>query len=161
MITDECPTSMGYQPRYQSAGAPTAHKQSQLCCVDNHEQPRRGESLFASTKQPVYRLSPHLLRRGGFRRGGGASPSRRGRVRQKNLLSGEKEVEKKKRGCTIASPLYPKDFFVISIKKKSLTSYFTFSTIALKASGLLTARSASTLRLISIPALLRAPISTE
>ena len=31
-----------------------------------------GESLFASTEQPVYRLSPHLLRRGGFRRGCGA-----------------------------------------------------------------------------------------
>ena len=56
-------------------------KQSQLCCVDNHEQPRRGESLFASREQPVYRLSPPLLRRGGFRRGGGTSPSRRGRVR--------------------------------------------------------------------------------
>ena len=32
-------------------------------------------------------------------------------------------------------------------------NYFTFSTIALKASGLLTARSARTLRLISMPAL--------
>ena len=41
-----------------AAAAPSAHKQSQLCCVDNHEQPRRGESLFASTEQPVYRLSP-------------------------------------------------------------------------------------------------------
>ena len=56
-------------------------KQSQLCCVKLHEQLRRGESLFASTKQPVYRLSPPLLRRGGFRRGCGTSPSRRGRVR--------------------------------------------------------------------------------
>lgn len=37
--------------------------------------------------------------------------------------------------------------------------YFTLSTMALKASGLLTARSASTLRLISIPALCSAPIS--
>ena len=27
-------------------------------CVKHHEQPRRGESLFASTEQPVYRLSP-------------------------------------------------------------------------------------------------------
>ena len=34
--------------------------------------PFRGESLLASTEQPVYRLSPHLLRRGGFRRGCGA-----------------------------------------------------------------------------------------
>ena len=32
-------------------------------------------------------------------------------------------------------------------------AYFTFSTMALKASGLFTARSARTLRLISIPAL--------
>ena len=39
--------------------------------------------------------------------------------------------------------------------------YFTFSTIALKAWGLFMARSASTLRLISIPALWRAPISCE
>ena len=54
------------------AAAPSAHKQSQLCCVkqsqfycvDNHEQPRRGVRLFASTEQPVYRLSPSLLRRG-------------------------------------------------------------------------------------------------
>ena len=76
-------------PNKLCVAAPSAHKQSQLCCVKqsqfycvgNHEQPRRGESLFASTEQPVYRLSPHLLRRGGFRRGGGASPSRRGRVR--------------------------------------------------------------------------------
>ncbi len=72
-----------------SAWAPKAHKHSRLCCVKqsqfycvgNHEQPLVGESLFASTKQPVYRLSPHLLRRGGFRRGCGTSPSRRGRVR--------------------------------------------------------------------------------
>ena len=56
-------------------------KHSQYYCVKLHEQPRRGESLFASTEQPVYRLSPHLLRRGGFRRGCGTSPSRRGRVR--------------------------------------------------------------------------------
>ena len=41
-----------------SAWAPKAHKQSQLCCVGNHEQPLVGESLFASTEQPVYRLSP-------------------------------------------------------------------------------------------------------
>lgn len=39
--------------------------------------------------------------------------------------------------------------------------YFTLSTIALKASGLLTARSARTLRLISIPDLLKAPINVE
>ena len=39
--------------------------------------------------------------------------------------------------------------------------YFTFSTMALKAWGLFMARSASTLRLISIPALWRAPISCE
>ena len=56
-------------------------KYSQLCCVDNHEQPQRGESLLASTGPAGQALSPHLLRRGGFRRGGGASPSRRGRVR--------------------------------------------------------------------------------
>ena len=36
---------------------------------------------------------------------------------------------------------------------KNLSNYFTLATIALKASGLLTARSARTLRLISIPAL--------
>ena len=80
-----------------SAWAPKAHKQSQLCClkksqlccvkhsrlccVSTHEQPLVGESLFASTEQPVYRLSSHLLRRGGFSRVCGASPSRRGRVR--------------------------------------------------------------------------------
>ena len=39
-------------------------KHSQLCCVDNHEQPRRGESLFASTEQPVYRLEPSPEERG-------------------------------------------------------------------------------------------------
>ena len=38
-------------------------------------------------------------------------------------------------------------------------SYFTLATIALKASGLFTARSARTLRLISMPALCRLPIS--
>ena len=43
-------------------------KQSQFYCVKLHEQPRRGVRLFASTEQPVYRLSPSLLRRGGFRR---------------------------------------------------------------------------------------------
>ena len=64
-----------------SAGAPKAHKQSQLCCVKLHEQPRRGESLFASTGPAGQALSPSLLRRGGFRRGCGTSPSRRGRVR--------------------------------------------------------------------------------
>ena len=41
-----------------ASAALSAHKHSQLCCVDNHEQPRRGESLFASTEQPVYRLEP-------------------------------------------------------------------------------------------------------
>ena len=41
-----------------SAGAPKAHKQSQLCCVDNHEQPRRGESLFARTGPAGQALSP-------------------------------------------------------------------------------------------------------
>ena len=35
-----------------------------FCCVDNHEQPRRGESLFASTGPAGQALSPHLLRRG-------------------------------------------------------------------------------------------------
>ena len=39
--------------------------------------------------------------------------------------------------------------------------YFTFSTMALKAWGLFMARSASTLRLISIPAFERAPMSCE
>ena len=48
--------SVVYKPL--AAAAPSAHKQSQLCCVGNHEQPRRGESLFASTEQPVYQLSP-------------------------------------------------------------------------------------------------------
>ena len=46
--------------------APSAHKQSQfycvkqsqLCCVDNHEQPRRGVSLFASTGPAGQALSP-------------------------------------------------------------------------------------------------------
>ncbi len=40
-------------------------------------------------------------------------------------------------------------------------SYFTLSTIALKASGLFIARSARTLRLISIPALWMRPINFE
>ena len=48
----------------KSAGAPKALRYSQLCCVDNHEQPRRGESLFASTKLPVYRLEPSPEERG-------------------------------------------------------------------------------------------------
>ena len=38
-------------------------------------------------------------------------------------------------------------------------TYLAFSTMALNAWGLLTARSASTLRLISIPALCRPPMS--
>ena len=54
------------------AAAPSAHKQSQFYCVkqsqfycvDNHEQPRRGVRLFASTKQPVYRLEPSPEERG-------------------------------------------------------------------------------------------------
>ena len=46
------------------------------------------------------------------------------------------------------------------ITTKSLI-YFTFSTIALKVSGLFMARSASTLRLISIPALVSLPMRTE
>ena len=33
-------------------------KQSQFYCVDNHEQPRRGESLFASTGPAGQALSP-------------------------------------------------------------------------------------------------------
>ena len=41
------------------------------------------------------------------------------------------------------------------------TIYFTFSTTALKASGLFRAKSASTLRLSSIPAFFKRPISTE
>ena len=41
-----------------SAWAPKAHKQSQLCCVGNHEQPRRGVSLFASTGPAGQALSP-------------------------------------------------------------------------------------------------------
>ena len=40
-------------------------------------------------------------------------------------------------------------------------NYFTLATIALNASGLFIARSANTLRLISIPALWIAPISCE
>ena len=40
-------------------------------------------------------------------------------------------------------------------------SYLTLSTIALNASGLFTARSASTLRLISMPSLCRSPMRTE
>ena len=73
-------------------------KHSQYYCVKLHEQPRRGVSLFASTEQPVYRLSPlypegkgdlgesggaplQVKRgRGSFRKVG-TSPSRRGRVR--------------------------------------------------------------------------------
>lgn len=47
--------------------------------------------------------------------------------------------------------LYPKKF----------NSYFTLATIALKASGWLTAKSANTLRLISIPAACKAPIKRE
>ena len=43
---------------YVCGSAPSAHKHSQFYCVGNYEQPRRGESLFASTEQPVYRLSP-------------------------------------------------------------------------------------------------------
>ena len=46
------------------------------------------------------------------------------------------------------------------ITTKSLI-YFTFSTMALKASGLFMARSASTLRLISIPASVSLPMRTE
>ena len=70
------------QPRSQRINTRTmCVKQSQFYCVDNNEQPRRGESLFARTGPAGQALSPSLLRRGGFRRGCGASPSRRGRVR--------------------------------------------------------------------------------
>ena len=49
-----------------SAGAPSAHKhsqfycvkQSQLCCVDNHGQPRRGVSLCARSGPAGQALSP-------------------------------------------------------------------------------------------------------
>ena len=40
-------------------------------------------------------------------------------------------------------------------------NYFTLATIALKASGWFTARSANTLRLISIPAACKAPIKRQ
>lgn len=49
-------------------------------------------------------------------------------------------------------------FFIVA---GVLPLYFTFSTIALKASGLFIARSASTLRFISTPALCSAPMSVE
>ena len=74
-----------------------ASKQSQLCCVDNHEQPRRGESLFARTGPAGQALSPlYPEGKGDLGESGGApylrvkkgtgddfrkSPSRRGRVR--------------------------------------------------------------------------------
>ena len=54
-------------------------KQSQLCCVDNHEQPFRARACLRVQNSRFTGWSP-LLRRGGWGRGG-ASPIRRGRVR--------------------------------------------------------------------------------
>lgn len=62
---------------------------------------------------------------------------------------GETKRHKKKRAPFAALAFL---FFCVA-------DYFTLSTIALKASGLFMARSARTLRLISIPALCRAPIN--
>ena len=99
-------STINHQQPSLCAAAPSAHKHSRLCCVGTHEQPHRGESLFARTGPAGQALSPHLLRRGKswlsesnvkciwtlpsvkdfgeakvFRRGCGTSPSRRGRVR--------------------------------------------------------------------------------
>ena len=70
------------------------------------------------------------------------------------LNSRHADDKNKKRQCAF-------DAHCLRIWSKIYFAYFTFSTIALKASGLFTARSASTLRLISIPALCRAPMSVE
>ena len=43
---------------YVCGSAPSAHKHSQFYCVGNYEQPRRGESLFASTGPAGQALSP-------------------------------------------------------------------------------------------------------
>ena len=57
---------------YVCGSAPSAHKHSQFYCVGNYEQPRRGESLFASTEQPVYRLEPSPEGKGDLGESGGA-----------------------------------------------------------------------------------------
>ena len=51
--------------------------------------------------------------------------------------------------------------FFVNRRFFALLSYFTLATIALKASGWFMARSASTLRLISMPALCNRPINWE
>ena len=39
-------------------GRPRRINNRNFIASNNHEQPRRGVRLFASTEQPVYRLSP-------------------------------------------------------------------------------------------------------
>ena len=68
---------------------------------------------------------------------------------------GKMEMRRVNKNCV---PALVRSFCVL---ETFVIIYFTFSTMALKASGLLRARSASTLRLISIPALASAPMRRE
>ena len=69
------------------------------------------------------------------------------------------------RGATLAATKKvkppPLPTGVLSLRLVKSVIYLTVSTMALKASGLFMARSASTLRLISIPALVSLPMKTE
>ncbi len=69
----------------------------------------------------------------------------------------ELEIRYSKKRATTHQGLQLFLFSCLSKRK----AYFTLATIALKASGLFKARSASTLRLISIPALASLPMSAE
>ena len=52
-------STINHQQPSLCAAAPSAHKHSRLCCVGTHEQPHRGESLFARTGPASQALSPH------------------------------------------------------------------------------------------------------
>ena len=52
-------STINHQQPSLCAAAPSAHKHSRLCCVGTHEQPHRGESLFARTGPAGQALSPH------------------------------------------------------------------------------------------------------
>ena len=66
-----------------------------------------------------------------------------------------------KKGTCAEKNLFTCPFYFFRFKSASDFYYFTLATIALNASGWFTAKSANTLRLISIPALCKAPINLE
>ena len=75
---------------------------------------------------------------------------------------GERGVHKKARAASgWGRPLCRLCLGVLSGWENYVQAFLTLSTMALKAAGLFTARSARTLRLISMPALWMRPMSFE